>query len=135
MITAEELAVHRADAYERMREASRATIRRKTGSATLVNGYKVPGWSITHINIPCRLAGSRGVAGSRSMTVGAVTTEVATRALSLPHDLTNLRDDDWVELIAGENVGLVLRIIEASWQDQATARRVPVVQEQRPAEW
>jgi hypothetical protein len=55
--------------------------------------------------------------------------------LSVPADTSGLLDGDLVEMTGGENAGLVLRVLEVAFQDQATARRLPVVEVQRPEEW
>jgi hypothetical protein len=124
----------RAMAEDRM--TSRAAIMRKTGGTTTVDGLEVPEWATVYADTPFRLGGAqRGGAGTRTVTVGGVSTEVALRVGSLPAANSDLADNDFIEITAGENAGLVLRIIEAAWQDQATARRVPVISEQRPEEW
>lgn len=124
----------RAEAEARM--TSRAAVMRKTGGVTVVGGLEVPEWATVYADTPFRLGGAqRGGAGTRTVTVGGVSTEVALRVGNLPAGTSNLHDNDLIEITAGENTGLVLRIIEAAWQDQATARRVPVISEQRPEEW
>lgn len=123
-------------ALRRMRASSRATVRRKAGKTTNADGFRVDAWVVVHADVPFRLGGSTtGAAGSRTVTIGDTQVSTAVRVGHFPHDLTDLRDNDLVELTAGENTGAVLRIVEAGWQDQATARRVPVVEEQRPEEW
>jgi hypothetical protein len=71
----------------------------------------------------------------RTVVVGTTEVQLAVRVGHFPAATTLLRDGDLIEITAGENAGLVLQIIEAAWQDQATARRVPVMAVQRPAEW
>jgi hypothetical protein len=130
----DELPFLRAEAEARM--TSRAAVMRKTGDTTTVDGLEVPEWATVYPDAPFRLGGAqRGGSGTRTVTVGSVETQVALRVGSFPFDHDALVDDDFIEITAGENAGLVLRIVEAEWQDQATARRVPVVSEARPEEW
>jgi hypothetical protein len=124
----------RAMAEDRM--TSRAAIMRKTGGTTTVDGLEVPEWATVYADTPFRLGGAqRGGSGTQTVTVGGVSTQVALRVGNLPADTSDLHDNDFIEITAGENVGVVLRIVEAAWQDQATARRVPVVSTDRPEEW
>lgn len=125
----------RAAAEARM--ASRVTIRRKTGgTTTTAAGFKRPAWSTVATDIPFRLGGADvGGSGYRKVLVGDTEVQVAVRIGSLPATQTDLRDSDHLDITTGENVGLVLKVVEATWQDQATARRVPVVEVQRPEEW
>jgi hypothetical protein len=124
----------RAMAEDRM--TSRAAIMRKTGGTTTVDGLEVPELATVYADTPFRLGGAqRGGSGTQTVTVGGVSTQVALRVGNLPADTSDLHDNDFIEITAGENVGVVLRIVEAAWQDLATARRVPLVAEQRPQEW
>jgi len=116
---------------------SRATVRRKTGAMTTdERGREVPAWEVVHENLPTRQSGTAGNASPyRTRNVGGAEFTVAARIQHFPASTTDLRDGDLVEITAGENAGAVLQIIEADWQDQATARRVPVVAVDRPKEW
>lgn len=116
---------------------STALVKRPSGgSTTNAEGFQVAGWTTVYTGLPMRLGGSdRGGAGSRSVVVGDVELALAVRVASFPYDTANLRDGDVVEVTAGENAGAFLRIVEASWQDQATARRVPVIEAQKPEGW
>jgi hypothetical protein len=99
-------------------------------------GLEGSAWAAVYVDLPLRLAGTyRGDSPSRTLDIGGVEVEVAVRTAHLPHDADDLLDGDLIEVTAGENAGLVLRIVEAAWQDQATARRVPVVAVDRPEEW
>ena len=49
-----------------------------------------------------------------------------------PHTLNTLQDGDFVELLTGEKQRRVLKIVDTVWQDQATARRVRLVEVPRP---
>lgn len=132
---ASELSGLRAEAESRM--VSRATVRRRTGD-TIVNpdGYEVEEWAIVHEGLACRLGGSeRGGSSTRTVRVGDSEVQVAVRVAHFPADTSGLSDGDLVEITSGENAGVVLRLVESAWQDQATARRVPVVETTRPAEW
>ena len=125
----------RARAESRM--TSRARVRHATGGTTPgPDGFDVPEWATVHTDIPFRLGGSdRGGAGTRTVRVGESEVQVAVRVGHFPADTTGLADGDLVEIIAGENAGGVYKIVEASGADQQTARRVPVVETQRPTEW
>lgn len=127
------LAAGRRAAESRM--TSRAVIKRPGGTTTDANGYEVDGWTVIYSG-PFRLSGStRGGAGSRTVSVGDVDVELAVRVAHFPATTTGLRDGDLIEVTGGENAGGFLRIVEASWQDQATALRVPVVEAERPGGW
>lgn len=124
----------RAEAEARM--TSRCTIRRKTDQTTVVDGFEVPVWDTTYTALPLRLVSdSTGTTQSRRVETAGVEYELAMRTAHFPASTSNLRDGDLLEVTSGENTGLVLRIVEADWSDQTTARRVPVVATQRPEEW
>ena len=115
---------------------SLCTIRRTDGGTTTnPDGFEVEAWTEVHTDLPLRLAGSRGDGGTRTVTIGETEVALAVRTAHFPADTEGLSDGDLIEVTEGENVGAVLRIVEASWQDQATARRVPVVEATRPEEW
>jgi hypothetical protein len=122
-------------AYAEARMKSRCAIRRKTGSFEVVDGFKVPTWSIIHADLPIRIAGSQGTASSRTRDLAGAEIQSAIREAHVPATTTDLADGDFIEITIGENAGLVLRVVEATWQDQATARRLPVTAEVRPKEW
>lgn len=119
----------RAEAEARM--TSTCTIRRKTGTTTIVNGLKVPVWAVIYTDLPVR----RTDPGSRGVEVAGVAYREATGRDDFPFDATLLRDNDHVEVTSGEWVGTVERIIKATKADKATARRCPVVEVPRPVEW
>jgi len=124
----------RAEAESRM--TSRCTIRRKGGPPVMVDGFKVSAWTIVHADLPVRIGGtSRGASPARRDDSAGNEVEVPVRTAHFPTTTTDLADSDYIEVTSGENAGLVLRIVEATWQDQATARRVPVVGVVRPKEW
>lgn len=117
---------------------SQCKIRRATGHTTQDEDTleEVPVWTVTHAQLPFRLGGSdRGASTTRTISIGDDEYQQAVRVGNLPASTDNLADGDLIEVTAGENAGRVLRIVEASWQDQATARRVPVVEVDRPEEW
>lgn len=115
---------------------SRATIKRPGGTTTDADGFQVPGWLTLFTALPMRLGGAdSGGSGTRSTTSGGVDVQLAVRVASFPHDTTGLRDGDVVQVTAGENAGVFVRIVEAAGQDQATARRVPVIETTQPAGW
>lgn len=116
---------------------STAAVMRDTGATTTDgNGYVVPVWATVYASVPFRLGGAfQGGSGTRTVRVGTTEMQLALRVASFPVGTDLLQDGDLIEVTAGENVGLVLQVGEAAWQDQATARRVPVMQVQRPEEW
>jgi hypothetical protein len=130
-----ELPYLRAEAEARM--LSRVTIHHATGATTPnADGYDVPAWEVVASDVPFRLGGANaGSSGFRTVTIGTTEVQVAVRIGHFPADTTGLVDGDLIEVTSGENAGAVLRIVESAWQDQATARRVPVIAVQRPEEW
>jgi transcription antitermination factor NusG len=123
-----ELPFLRAEAEARM--TSRCTVRRKTGATTVVGGMKVPVWETVHTDLPLR----RTDPGTRGVEIAGVRYPDATGRDDFPHD-TDLEDGDHIEVTSGEWAGTVERVIKATKADQATARRVPVVEVPRPSEW
>ena len=133
MVTAA-LAAGRRAAESRM--TSRATIRRLGAPVPDPDDpeAQVDGWTVVVTDCPGRLAGSpRGGAGSRNVTVGGAEVTLAVREWHMPTWAPAPADGDLIEVTAGENAGVVLRVVEASGQDQATARRLPVIEARR--EW
>jgi len=119
---------------------SDVVVRRSTGEfETNPDGFQTPEWADVTSVVPFRLGGAnRGGAGTRPATIGTTEVSLAVRVGSFPHDVDagdGLQDGDYIDIVAGENEGLVLLVVEGDWQDQATARRVPVVTVQRPEEW
>lgn len=117
---------------------SRATIRRKTGRTTQDEGSGriVSVWSVIHADLPFRLGGSdSGDSANRREDVGGVEVQVAVRIGHLPVTAIGLQDGDYIDVTDGENAGTAWRIVEAASKDQATARRVPLLAENRPEEW
>jgi hypothetical protein len=135
MSVASVLAAGRRLAEARM--TSRATISRKTGQMVKDdNGYESPEWLIVATDIPMRLSGMAANSSPyKTGTPGGGVMNYAARVLHFPISQSDLANDDLIEITAGENVGTVWRVIEATWQDQATARRVPAEQVKRPTEW
>lgn len=118
------------------RMTSDVAVLRKTGAMTTdPDDFEVPEWATVYIG-PFRLGGANaGSSGYRTVTVGAQELQLAVRVGHFPAATSGLADGDLIEVTAGENAGLVLRIVEASAADQQTALRLPVVQTQRPEEW
>ena len=107
----------------------------KTGKTT-ANGLEVPTWTAVHTDLPFRLAGSStGDGGTHTVTVGGVEFQQATGVGHMPASIADLKDNDLIDVTSGEWAGTVLRVVEATKKDQATARRVPVVEVARPTEW
>lgn len=123
------LARGRAAALARM--DSTVTVRRKTGETTVVDGLKVPVWETVHTDLPSRLVPK----GNRIVNIGGVEFSEATARADVPHDTTDVRDDDHYEYASGEWAGTVVKILEAVKGDQRTARQLPVKEVPRPAEW
>jgi hypothetical protein len=117
---------------------SRATVHRP-GASTAQDeetGLEGSGWSVVVADSPFRLGGSeRGGSGSRTVTIGGVEVTLAVRVGHFPATTADLRDGDLIEVTDGENAGTVWRIVEGDWADQQTARRVPLIATDRPAEW
>ncbi|MFJ9387707.1 DUF6093 family protein [Nocardioides sp. NPDC101246] len=128
-------ALTRGRAAAESRMTSRCTIRRKTDNTVTVDNLEVPEWEVVHTNLPCRIASSQGATKSRTQSPGGVEVERSTPRLDLPASTADLRDGDLAEITSGENTGRVVRLREADWQDQATARRIPVEATERPEEW
>lgn len=121
-------------AHAESRMASTALVRRLGGKTTDANGFEVDGWTDVYSG-PFRIGGSANAATFRKETVSDLEIDVAVRVAHFPAATAGLKDGDLIEVTGGENTGGFLRIVEASWQDQATARRVPVVEAQRPGGW
>lgn len=119
------------------RMTSRCTVRRKTGATTTnAAGLAVPVWEDVHADLPVRVAGTSGGASpSTTQTLGPTEVQASRRELHFPHDTTGLKDNDLVEVTSGDCAGLVFRVIEADWADQATARRIAVEATPAPTEW
>lgn len=119
------------------RMTSRVAVMRLTGDITTdADGFDVPEWAAVHVDLPFRSSGSSSSdGGSRGVVIGSIRFEEATGIGSFPADTTDFEDDDLFEVTAGEWVDDVFRIVAAIRYDQKTARRLPIVEEQRPAEW
>ena len=112
---------------------SRVTIFRKTGATTQdeTSGREVDEWAALAMDVPFRSSPQ----GTRTVEVGGVIYEDATGVGHLPADFTDLEDGDHLLVTAGEWVGDVFRVVAAVRHDQQTARRVPIVEAQRPEGW
>lgn len=97
----------------------------------VVDGLETPGWVAELTELPGRIAANRGAAQTRAVTIGQTEVQLAVREWHCPAT-TVLRDGDVIEVTAGENTGIYLRVVEATGSDQATALRVPVVEIQKP---
>jgi len=107
--------------------------RKDLTTPVVVDGLETPHWTAEHSTLAGRLAGtSGGAAQTRRVSIGQTEVQLAVREWHCPVGTTNLRDGDVIEVTAGENAGIFLRVIEATGQDQSTARRVPVVEIQKP---
>ena len=117
---------------------STATVMRKTGATTTdPDGFEVDVW-VTVGTLPFRLDSGSSDGASRGVTVGGLSFEEATGVANVPHDSDTrlgdaLMDNDLLD-VSGETTG-VWRIVAALAYDQKTARRLPIAEERRPAEW
>lgn len=98
----------------------------------VVGELEVPKWDVVHELLIGRLDGSDG---TRTLTVGQTEVQVAVRVWKCPAATVDLQEGDVIQISAGENAGIYLRVVEAAWEDQATQRRVPVVETQEPEGW
>ena len=112
------------------RMLSRVTIWRENGDE-VVNGIERVKWELIYAGVPFRLVDGQ----STPVTVGGIDFADATGRGDLPAVITNLQDNDLIEVTRGEWVGSVFRVVKAIKGDQMTARRVPVVEVNRPTEW
>lgn len=131
-------ALDRLRARAESRMLSRATIRRTTGRMTQDDdtGRQYPVWEVTHTALPVRVSNSAAGSGqTRQVTLPGGAVNLAVLTVHVPIATTNLRDGDHIEVTSGESAGLVLKLLEADWSDQKTARRLPVEAVQRPEEW
>lgn len=126
----------RAEAEARM--TSTVTIRRKTGHwiQDETTGVEEPEWLVLHTDAAFRLGGSdSGDSASRRQTVGGMDVQTAVRIGHLPVAINDLQDGDWLDITSGDNTGTAWLIVEADFKDQATARRMPLLAQDRPEEW
>lgn len=121
----------RAEAEARMESAG--TAYRRTGYTTDANRLQVPAWEVAYTG-KCRIAGGRGPTSSTPDNTADLDIARSSMVGHFPHD-TALRDGDLIDVTAGESAGLVFRVVEADQGDQRTARRVRLIQTERPAEW
>lgn len=125
------LARARRDAEYRM--TSRATVwREDPDNPAIVDGYETAGYVAELADLPGRLAAGTGAGQSRTITVGQTDIQLAVREWHCPAGTEGIHDGDLLEITDGENVGLFLRVVEATFADQVTALRLPVVETQRP---
>lgn len=126
----------RGRAIAEARMLSRCVVWRRTGGyITNDDGARVPEWGAVYVDLPVRISGgSSSDGGSRGVTIGSVTFEDATGVGHFPAPSPLLSDGDLFEVTSGEWAGDVYRIVAAIRYDQQTARRLPIVEAQRPAE-
>lgn len=124
----------RAEAEARM--LSTCTVRRMTGRTTQneSTGEEVPVWDVIYTG-PMRLGTSSGNSPTRTETISGVEVQRALNTAHFPVGASGINDGDLVDITAGENAGVVLRVVDAAWADQRTARRYPVESTERPGEW
>lgn len=119
-------------------DGSDVTLKRKSGNAVQneTTGIEAQTWTQTYAT-PARLSsqGSKRGAGAKGLTPGGVAWEQADRILHLPATVTDLVTGDVAQITAGESTGTFWRVLEATRHDQMTARRVPVLQVDRPEGW
>lgn len=138
-----DVSVEAALASGRARSVGRApsvvTVKRKAGNVAQdeTSGVEAQTWTVIVDTSPARLAefGAGAAGRNRPQRPGGVVWEQADRTLHLPAPLATLHDGDTVNITAGENAGTYWRILEATWADQRTAYRLPVVQIDIPENW
>jgi hypothetical protein len=112
---------------------STATVHRVNGKYADSDGFEGDGFTEVVTDSPFRLGGSAsGSSGYRTVTIGGTDTQVALRVGHFPADTTGIRDNDVIEVTAGEHAGTFLRVIEATGADQQTALRLPVYEIAQP---
>lgn len=126
---------------------SRCVIRRRDGSRTTgSDGFEVEGWEVLYTDHPMRLRDvSTGTGGNAPRVAGrsqqGVEVNHARHIASLyafdavTGNRIDLADGDYIEITDGENVGVIIRVVESDWADTKTARRVPVEAAERPRGW
>lgn len=130
----DELPFLRQQAEARM--LSTCTVRRMTGRTTQneSTGEEVPVWDVIYAG-PMRLGTSTGNSPTRTETISGVEVQRALNTAHFPVSALSISDGDLIDITAGENAGVVLRVVDAAWADQRTARRYPVESTERPGEW
>lgn len=115
---------------------STCAVRRMTGRTTQneSTGEEVPVWDVVYTG-PFRLGTSTGNSPTRTEDVSGVEVQRALNTAHFPVSASAITDGDLIDITAGENAGAVLRIVDAAWADQRTARRYPVESTERPGEW
>lgn len=118
------------------RMLSTCTVRRMTGRTTQneSTGEEVPVWDVIYTG-PMRLGTSTGNNITRTETISGVEVQRALNTAHFPVSASAINDGDLIDVTAGENAGVVLRVVDAAWADQRTARRYPVESTERPGEW
>lgn len=118
------------------RMLSTCTVRRMTGRTgqNESTGEEVPEWDVIYTG-PFRLGTSTGNNITRTEDVSGVEVQRALNTAHFPVSASAITDGDLIDVTAGENAGTVLRIVDAAWADQRTARRYPVESTERPGEW
>lgn len=116
--------------------SSTCTVRRMTGRTGQdeSTGEEVPEWDVIYAG-PFRLGTSTGNSPTRTEDVSGVEVQRALNTAHFPVSASAIADGDLIDVTAGENAGAVLRIVDAAWSDQRTARRYPVESTERPGEW
>lgn len=125
-------------AEARMDESSRVTIYRRVEGAPQdeATGLEGADWIAAYVDLPFRLAGSRGGdGGTHKVVISGVEYSEATAVGHMPAGTTDLADNDIIRVTAGEWPETYWRIVEAVRGDQKTARRVPIVAAENEGGW
>ena len=109
------------------RMTSTALVRRPGGKTTNDDGFEVDGWTDAHSALPCWIDKGRG---TRTVRVGDVEMQLASRVLKCPHDTTDLRDGDVAEV-----AGRFYRFVETTPTDQKKQQEFEVIETDRPEGW
>jgi hypothetical protein len=78
--------------------------------------------------VPVRVAGTAANSAPYRTLQPGVSQEQAARVIHFSAAFSDLCDGDVVELVAGQGAGTFWSLVDITWQDQATARRIPAVQ-------
>jgi hypothetical protein len=111
---------------------ARCAVRRPGGTTTDEDGYEVTAWDDAYADLPCWVDRQ---GGTRTVSVGGVEMQLATRILKVPYYATAIRDGDLVDVLTGACAGLAFRVVESVTADQKKQQELPIVEVPRPEEW
>lgn len=123
----------RTAALRRMTAA--ALVKRPGGKIPGPDGFEVDGWTPVYAALPCWVDSNSQSSGTRTINVGDLEVQTATRVLKVPYDATDLRDGDIAQVVGGACDGRFFRVVEATFADQKKQQELPVVEVQAPEGW